>query len=74
MSPTVPRSFPSDDELKMLHAQVEEAVPWRDGVLTCEQARWLLHEVQRLRALASEKDVLIASLSRRNERLMGVLS
>jgi hypothetical protein len=63
-----------DTDLKALHAQIADGVPWREGVLTAEQAQALVNEVLRLRRLVGEKDALVASLSRRNAHLMGVLS
>lgn len=74
MPPILPSLSYTDDDLKALQAQVLDGVPWRDGVLTAEQASSLVGEVLRLRRLVADKDVLVASLSRRNEHLMGVLS
>ena len=64
----------SDTDLKALHAQIADGVPWREGVLTAEQASALVSEVLRLRRVVSERDALLVSLSRRNEHLMGILS
>jgi hypothetical protein len=74
MPPIVPSLAYSDNDLKALQAQVMDGVPWRDGVLTAEQASALVTEVLRLRRLVSEKDAMIVSLSRRNEHLVGILS
>ncbi len=74
MPPILPSLAYTDDDLKALQAQVLDGVPWRDGVLTAEQASALVTEVLRLRRLVADKDALVASLSRRNEHLMGVLS
>ena len=57
----------SPDDLAALRAQLEDAVPWRDGVLTYEQAMRLIAEVERLRALVADKDVAISTL-------LGILS
>jgi len=64
----------SDTDLKALQAQITDGVPWREGVLTAEQASALVLEVIRLRRLVGERDVMLVSLSRRNEHLMGILS
>ena len=64
----------SDTDLKALHAQISDGVPWREGVLTAEQASALVSEVLRLRRVVSERDAMLVSLSRRNEHLMGILS
>jgi hypothetical protein len=71
--PSAPLSL-SDNDLKALHAQIADGVPWREGVLTAEQASALVLEVIRLRRLVNERDVMLVSLSRRNEHLMGILS
>ena len=42
-------------------------MPWRDGVLTYEQAMRLIAEVERLRALVADQDVAISTL-------LGILS
>lgn len=52
----------SPDDLTALRAQLEDAVPWRDGVLTYEQAMRLITEVERLRVLVADKDVAISTL------------
>jgi hypothetical protein len=57
----------SPDDLAALRAQLEDAVPWRDGVLTYEQAMRLIAEVERLRALVADQDVAISTL-------LGILS
>lgn len=72
--PNLPSLAYTDDDLKALQAQMLDGVPWRDGVLNAEQAKALVSELLRLRRLIAEKDVLVASLSRRNEHLMGILS
>lgn len=64
----------SDTDLKALHAQIADGVPWREGVLTAEQASALVSEVLRLRRVVSERDAMLVSMSRRNEHLMGILS
>ena len=74
MPPILPSLAYTDDDLKALQAQVLDGVPWRDGVLTAEEASSLVNEVLRLRRLVGEKDTLVASLSRRNSHLMGILS
>lgn len=38
-----------ENELRKLKRQIEEAIPWRDGVLTVDQARALIQEVERWR-------------------------
>ena len=52
----------SPDDLAALRAQLEDAVPWRDGVLTYEQAMHLIKEVERLRCLVQDKDAAISTL------------
>lgn len=58
---------PFSTDLEAIRAQVEDGVPWRDGVLTYDQALALLREVERLRALVVDKDAIIA-------KLVGVMS
>jgi hypothetical protein len=58
---------PFSTDLEAIRAQVEDGVPWRDGVLTHDQAMALLREVERLRTLAAHKDTIIA-------KLVGVMS
>jgi hypothetical protein len=55
------------DDLQALRAQIEDAIPYRDGVLTYEQALALLNEVERLRRAVGERDMRIT-------QLMGILS
>jgi hypothetical protein len=50
-----------------IRAQVEDGVPWRDGVLTYSQAMALLKEVERLEKQLREANRTI-------ERLKGMLS
>jgi hypothetical protein len=63
MIPSRPSFAPvSPDDLAVLRAQLEDAVPWRDGVLTYEQAMRLIKEVERLRAVVEDKDTAISTL------------
>lgn len=63
MTPSQPNFSPlSSDDLSALRAQLEDAVPWRDGVLTYEQAMCLIKEVERLRLLVVDKDAAISTL------------
>lgn len=63
MTPAQPKFSPlSDKDLSALRAQLEDAVPWRDGVLTYDQATHLIKEVERLRVLVGEKDIAISTL------------
>jgi hypothetical protein len=39
--------------------QIEESIPWRDGVLTVEQAFALVAEVERLRAVVADQQMLL---------------
>jgi len=55
------------DDLLALRAQIEDAIPYRDGVLTYEQALALVNEVERLRRAVGERDMRIT-------QLMGILS
>lgn len=55
------------DDLPALRAQIEDAIPYRDGVLSYEQALALVNEVDRLRRAVGERDVRIT-------QLMGILS
>jgi hypothetical protein len=55
------------DDLQALRVQIEDAIPYRDGVLTYEQALSLLNEVERLRRAVGERDLRIT-------QLMGILS
>jgi len=54
-------------DLMAIRAQVEDGVPWRDGVLTYSQAMALLKEVERLEKQLREANRTI-------ERLKGMLS
>jgi hypothetical protein len=54
-------------DIPALKAQVEDAIPWRDGVLTSAQANALIAEVERLQRAVLERDLRIT-------RLMGMLS
>jgi len=54
-------------ELDAIRAQLEDAVPWRDGVLTYEQAMSLVAEVASLREKVLEQDARVRTL-------MGMLS
>ena len=54
-------------DLESIKAQVQDGVPWRDGVLTYDQAMWLLCEVFSLRTQVREQKETI-------ERLKGMLS
>jgi hypothetical protein len=65
LQPVSSKTFPLD--LPAIKAQVEDAVPWRDGVLTYNQALALLGEVERLQHAVLERDLRIT-------RLMGMLS
>ena len=45
--------------------QIEESIPWRDGVLTVEQAFALVAEVERLCAeVAAERAAVVSALER----------
>jgi hypothetical protein len=65
LQPVLPQNFPLD--IPAIKAQVEDAVPWRDGVLTYNQAMALLAEVERLQFAVRERDLRIT-------QLMGILS
>jgi hypothetical protein len=54
-------------DLKALRAQIEDGVPWRDGVLTYQQALTLIEEVERLGSNLREAKAAI-------NRLKGMLS
>ena len=54
-------------DIPAIKAQVEDAIPWRDGVLTPAQAMALLAEVERLQRAVLERDLRIT-------HLMGILS
>jgi hypothetical protein len=49
-------------DLASIRAQVEDGVPWRDGVLTYNQAMALLKEVERLRTAVAERNLRITQL------------
>jgi hypothetical protein len=49
-------------DLAAIRAQVEDGVPWRDGVLTYNQAMALLKEVERLRTAVAERNLRITQL------------
>ena len=49
-------------DLNVLKRQIEEAIPWRDGVLTVAQARALIQEIELLRAEAKVRDNITTSL------------
>jgi len=51
--------------LNEVKQQIEEAIPWRDGVLTVEQARALIAEVERLRAEVAELELGVATMRTR---------
>ncbi len=65
LQPVPPQNLPLD--IPAIKAQVEDAVPWRDGVLTYSQAVALLAEVERLQRAVLERDLRIT-------QLMGILS
>jgi len=65
LQPVLPQNLPLD--IPAIKAQVEDAVPWRDGVLTYSQAVALLAEVERLQRSVLERDLRIT-------QLMGILS
>jgi hypothetical protein len=65
LEPVSPQNLPLD--IPAIKAQVEDAVPWRDGVLTYDQAKALLAEVERLQRSVLERDLRIT-------QLMGILS
>ena len=50
------------DEVKQ---QINESIPWRDGVLTVVQARALVAEVERLRADNAELELGVATMRTR---------
>jgi uncharacterized protein (UPF0335 family) len=52
-------------DLDAMKQQIEEAIPWRDGVLTVEQARALIAEVERLRAEVAELELGVATMRTR---------
>ena len=54
-------------DLESIKAQVQDGVPWRDGVLTYDQAMWLICEVFALRKQLREANEVV-------ERLKGMLS
>jgi hypothetical protein len=52
-------------DLDAMKQQIEEAIPWRDGVLTVAQARALIAEVERLRAEVAELELGVATMRTR---------
>lgn len=57
----------TQSDLRALRAQIEDAIPWRDGVLTHDQALSLIREVERLQTAVAQRDLRIT-------HLMGILS
>jgi hypothetical protein len=61
-------------DIPALKAQVEDGVPWRDGVLTYQQAMTLIKEIERLRTrertLSGERAFLLSRIA----SLMAVMS
>lgn len=61
-------------DLQAMKAQIEDGVPWRDGVLTYAQAMDLIREVERLRERLNGKQAEVSFLLSRVESLMAVMS
>lgn len=51
--------------LNEVKQQINESIPWRDGVLTVEQARALVEEVEQLRADNAELELGVATMRTR---------